>query len=102
MNLHVLHAVLNVPLRCGGCGPLPPTPAEVTGKRGGRHAEEAAFLWLLRDRAVGQPQHTLRSLAALDDRVDAQRGMDIVIVTTAKTDAEAKSLLKGFDMPFQN
>jgi large subunit ribosomal protein L5 len=36
------------------------------------------------------------------DRVDAQRGMDIVIVTTAKTDAEAKALLKGFDMPFQN
>jgi large subunit ribosomal protein L5 len=36
------------------------------------------------------------------DRVDAQRGMDIVIVTTAKSDAEAKSLLKGFDMPFQN
>ena len=36
------------------------------------------------------------------DRVDAQRGMDIVIVTTAKTDAEAKSLLKGFDMPFAN
>src|ERR1700675_1505702 len=36
------------------------------------------------------------------DRVDAQRGMDIVIVTTAKTDAEGRSLLKGFDMPFQN
>jgi large subunit ribosomal protein L5 len=36
------------------------------------------------------------------DRVDAQRGMDIVIVTTAKTDAEAKALLKGFDMPFMN
>jgi large subunit ribosomal protein L5 len=36
------------------------------------------------------------------DRVDAQRGMDIVIVTTAKTDAEAKALLKGFDMPFAN
>ena len=30
------------------------------------------------------------------------RGMDIVIVTTAKTDAEAKALLKGFDMPFAN
>ena len=30
------------------------------------------------------------------------RGMDIVIVTTAKTDAEAKALLKGFDMPFMN
>jgi len=26
--------------------------------------------------------------------------MDIVIVTTAKTDAEARSLLKGFEMPF--
>jgi large subunit ribosomal protein L5 len=36
------------------------------------------------------------------DRVDAQRGMDIVIVTTAKTDAEAKALLKAFDMPFNN
>jgi large subunit ribosomal protein L5 len=36
------------------------------------------------------------------DRVDAVRGMDIVIVTTAQTDAEAKALLKGFDMPFSN
>jgi large subunit ribosomal protein L5 len=36
------------------------------------------------------------------DKVDSVRGMDIVIVTTAKTDAEAKALLKGFDMPFQN
>ena len=36
------------------------------------------------------------------DRVDAVRGMDIVIVTTANTDAEAKALLKGFDMPFVN
>jgi len=26
--------------------------------------------------------------------------MDVVIVTTAKTDAEAKALLKAFDMPF--
>ena len=34
------------------------------------------------------------------DRVDTVRGMDVVIVTTAKTDAEARSLLKGFDMPF--
>ena len=36
------------------------------------------------------------------DRIDAVRGMDIVIVTTAKTDAEAQALLKGFEMPFQN
>jgi large subunit ribosomal protein L5 len=36
------------------------------------------------------------------DKVDAIRGMDIVIVTTAKTDAEAKALLKGFELPFVN
>jgi len=34
------------------------------------------------------------------DKVDKVRGMDIVICTTAKTDAEAKALLKGFQMPF--
>jgi large subunit ribosomal protein L5 len=34
------------------------------------------------------------------DKVDAVRGMDIVFVTTAKTDAEAKALLKAFDIPF--
>jgi len=33
------------------------------------------------------------------DQVDAIRGMDIVICTTARTDAEALALLKGFDMP---
>ena len=36
------------------------------------------------------------------DRVDAVRGMNVVVVTTAKTDAEAKALLKGLDMPFAN
>ncbi|MBO0736027.1 MAG: 50S ribosomal protein L5 [Alphaproteobacteria bacterium] len=36
------------------------------------------------------------------DRVDATRGMDVVVVTTAKTDAEAKALLRAFDMPFAN
>jgi large subunit ribosomal protein L5 len=35
------------------------------------------------------------------DQVDAIRGMDIVICTTARTDEEARQLLKGFDMPFQ-
>ena len=34
------------------------------------------------------------------DKIDQVRGMDIVIVTTAKTDDEAKALLKGFNMPF--
>jgi large subunit ribosomal protein L5 len=36
------------------------------------------------------------------DKVDAIRGMDIVFVTTATTDAEAKALLKGFEIPFAN
>jgi len=36
------------------------------------------------------------------DRVEAVRGMDIQFVTTAKTDAEAKALLKAFDLPFAN
>ena len=34
------------------------------------------------------------------DKVDDTHGMDIIICTTAKTDAEAKSLLKLFNMPF--
>src|SRR5438128_1889160 len=34
------------------------------------------------------------------DKIDQVRGMDVVIVTTAKTDAEARALLKAFDMPF--
>ena len=36
------------------------------------------------------------------DKVDQVRGMDIIICTTAKTDAEARSLLRGFDFPFVN
>ncbi|MBF0125044.1 MAG: 50S ribosomal protein L5 [Magnetococcales bacterium] len=36
------------------------------------------------------------------DKVDAVRGLDVIIVTTAQTDREAKSLLRGFSMPFRN
>jgi len=36
------------------------------------------------------------------DQVDEIRGMDIIICTTASTDAEAKALLKRFNMPFTN
>ena len=36
------------------------------------------------------------------DAVDAMRGMDIAIATTAKTDAEAKALLAAFSFPFRN
>ena len=36
------------------------------------------------------------------DQVDAMRGMDIAITTTAKTDEEAKALLEAFSFPFRN
>lgn len=36
------------------------------------------------------------------DAVDALRGMDIAVTTTAKTDAEAKALLEAFKFPFRN
>ena len=34
------------------------------------------------------------------DKIDTVRGMDIIFVTTAQTDAEAKALMKLFDIPF--
>ena len=36
------------------------------------------------------------------DKVDSIRGMDIIICTTADNDAEAKALLKHFNMPFNS
>ncbi|CVI72865.1 50S ribosomal protein L5 [Clostridiales bacterium CHKCI001] len=35
------------------------------------------------------------------DKVDKTRGMDVIFVTTAKTDEEARELLRLFNMPFQ-
>ncbi len=36
------------------------------------------------------------------DKVDALRGLDITITTSAKTDEEGKALLKAFNFPFRN
>ena len=36
------------------------------------------------------------------DQIDQIWGMDIVVCTTARTDAEAKALLREFDFPFRN
>jgi large subunit ribosomal protein L5 len=36
------------------------------------------------------------------DKIDALRGMNITITTTAKTDAEARALLAAFKFPFKN
>ena len=35
------------------------------------------------------------------DKVDKVRGMDVIVVTTAKTDEEARELLRLFNMPFK-
>lgn len=35
------------------------------------------------------------------DKIDALRGMDIVVTTSAKTDDEARALLKSFNFPFK-
>ena len=34
------------------------------------------------------------------DKIDKVRGMDVIVVTTAKTDEEARELLRLFNMPF--
>jgi large subunit ribosomal protein L5 len=36
------------------------------------------------------------------DQIDAVRGMDIAVTTTARTDEEAKALLEAFGFPFRN
>ena len=35
------------------------------------------------------------------DKIDRTRGMDITIVTTAKTNEEGKALLDAFNFPFK-
>ena len=49
--------------------------------------------------AMGLKEHIVFPEISFD-KVDQVWGMDIVICTTAKTDAEAKALLKAFNMPF--
>lgn len=51
--------------------------------------------------AMGMKEHIV--FPEIDfDKVDKVRGLDIVICTSAKTDEEAKELLRGFKMPFRN
>ncbi|SLN38488.1 50S ribosomal protein L5 [Pseudoruegeria aquimaris] len=51
--------------------------------------------------AMGLKEHIVFPEIDFDKVVD-MLGMDIVICTTAKTDAEAKALLKAFNMPFNS
>ncbi|HTQ12847.1 MAG TPA: 50S ribosomal protein L5 [Rhizomicrobium sp.] len=51
--------------------------------------------------AVGVKEHII--FVEIDyDKTETVWGMDIVINTSAKTDAEARALLKGFQFPFMN
>ena len=51
--------------------------------------------------AMGMKEHIV--FPEIDfDKVDETWGMDIIIATTANTDAEAKALLKAFNMPFNS
>ncbi|MCL4156992.1 UNVERIFIED_CONTAM: hypothetical protein GTU68_024216 [Idotea baltica] len=51
--------------------------------------------------AMGMKEHIV--FPEIDfDKVDETWGMDIVIATTAKTDDEAKAMLKLFNMPFSS
>ena len=45
---------------------------------------------------------TAVDMAEDDDKVEKVRGMEMIFVTTAKTDAEARELLKLLGMPFAN
>jgi large subunit ribosomal protein L5 len=49
--------------------------------------------------AMGMKEHIVFPEIEFD-KVDEVWGLDIIITTTAKTDAEAKALLKHFNMPF--
>ena len=42
-----------------------------------------------------------RRVYVTHDKIDKVRGMDIIIVTTAPTDEEARALLAGLGMPFR-
>lgn len=50
--------------------------------------------------AMGVKEHII--FPEIDyDKIEESRGMDIIICTSARTDDEAKELLKGFSMPFR-
>jgi large subunit ribosomal protein L5 len=36
------------------------------------------------------------------DKIDALRGLDITLTTTARTDEEGRALLRAFNVPFRN
>jgi uncharacterized protein (TIGR02270 family) len=62
--------------------PIGFTPSEISARVVesviSQHAEETAFLWTMRNRAVTEPHYSLADLAKLDERVDAHRdGLEV-------------------------
>lgn len=55
--------------------PIGFSPSEISARVNeeviSQHAEEAAFLWTMRSRAVGEPHYSLEDLTRLDERVEA-------------------------------
>jgi len=50
--------------------------------------------------ALGLKEHTV--FPEIDyDKIDELRGMDVIVCTTARTDDEARELLRGFNFPFR-
>ncbi len=72
-----------------------------------QHAEEAAFLWLLRSNAIHQPHYALKDLAKLDDRVAAHldglrvaEEPDWELCTTARANGEEREKQRGRESIF--
>ena len=66
-------------------------PDTIIALGGGSPMDAAKIMWLLYE----HPEIDF-------DKIDEPWGMDIVITTTANTDAEAKALLTYFNMPFNS
>ena len=77
--------------------PIAPEPELVEMARMAREMLADALEAFVRGDARGG-----RDVCARDDKVDALRGLNVSITTTAKTDAECKALLAAFRFPFKN
>ena len=74
-----------------------------------RKKKEPQFLIKFREKAflswqkMKSPLWASLNIPEIDyDNIDTIRGMDICVVTSAKSDEEGKELLKNFDFPFIN